>query len=98
MLLQQVWTLELFDPYKQNGSCTSSMSICYFQLRATATMSMFYRDLFRVVATDNGTLQNYQNPNQTFSMDEIITADGYPKLVRTISFFQRHETLRISSL
>ena len=57
------------------------MSICTFELRATATMSMFYKNLFRVVATNDGTLQNYANPNQKFPMTDIITADGYPKLV-----------------
>ncbi len=86
-LPQQIWTLEPFNPYQQNGTCTSSMSICLFELRATAAMTMFYRNLFRVTATDNGTLENYQNPNQTFSMADILTADGYPKLVRSIFFY-----------
>ncbi len=93
-LLQQIWTLEPFDPYKQNGSCTLSMSVCYFELRAAAAMTMFYKNLFRVVVTENGTLQNYQNSNQTFSMMDIITGDGYPKLVRTV-FFQYHHILKI---
>ncbi|CAF1097119.1 unnamed protein product [Rotaria sordida] len=57
------------------------MSICSFELRATGAMTMFYKNLFRVVATDNGTLCHYEDSSQTFSMSEIITADGYPKLV-----------------
>jgi hypothetical protein len=81
VLQQQVCALDPFDPYQQNGSCTSSMLTCTFELRATAAMTMFYKNLFRVIATDNGTLENYQNPNETFSMTDILTADGYPKLV-----------------
>ncbi|CAF2651789.1 unnamed protein product [Rotaria sp. Silwood2] len=57
------------------------MSICFFELHATGTMTMFYKNLFRVVATDNGTLHHYEDSSQTFPMSEIITADGYPKLV-----------------
>jgi hypothetical protein len=86
---QQVCALDPFDPYTQNGSCTSSMSTCTFILRATAAMTMFYKTLFRVIATDNGTLQNYQDPNQTFPMTDILTADGYPKLVCSIYFVLR---------
>jgi hypothetical protein len=74
------------------------MSICFFELRATAAMTMFYKNLFRVIATDNGTLQNYQNPNQTFPMADIITADGYPKLVRTIFFSTSLDTQKIFCL
>ncbi|CAF0738541.1 unnamed protein product [Adineta steineri] len=73
--------LELFDPYKDNEICSTSMPICSFELRATTSMTMFYKNLFRVVSTDNGTLHHYDNPNQTFSMTDIITGDGYPKLV-----------------
>ncbi|CAF2651806.1 unnamed protein product [Rotaria sp. Silwood2] len=57
------------------------MSICFFELHATGAMTMFYKNLFRVVATDNGTLHHYEDSSRTFSMSEIITADGYPKLV-----------------
>ena len=81
-LTQLVHTLDEFHPYQHSGSCTASMSICAFELHATAAMTMFYKNLFRVVADNNGMLQNYQYPNQTFSMQDIITADGYPKLVR----------------
>lgn len=81
---QVIVSLDPFNPYQQNGSCTSSMTACYFELRASATMAMFYNNLFRVIATDNGTLQNYQNPNETFFASDVITADGYPKLVRNI--------------
>lgn len=62
------------------------MSACIFELRATATMTMFYKNLFRVYATDNGILHSYENSNQTFGMADIITADGYPKLV-SITYF-----------
>jgi hypothetical protein len=79
---QQIHALELFNPYKNNDSCTASMSVCSFELHATTAMTMFYKNLFRVVATDNGILHRYNNPNQTFSMTDIITGDGYPKLVR----------------
>lgn len=85
-LKQSVDTLDVFNPYQHSGSCTASMSICTFELHATAAMTMFYKNLFRVVADNNGMLQNYQNSNQTFSMQDIITADGYPKLVRHFCF------------
>ena len=78
---QQILTLELFHPYKGNEFCKPSMPLCSYELHATSTMTMFYKNLFRVVATKNGTLHHYNNPNQTFSMADIITADGYPKLV-----------------
>jgi hypothetical protein len=60
----------------------ASMSMCSFELHATAAMTMFYKNLFRVIATDDGTLHRYDNASQTFSMTEILTGDGYPKLVR----------------
>ena len=63
------------------------MSMCSFELRATSTMTMFYKNLFRVVAANDGTLYNYQNPNQTFPLTDIPTADGYPKLVRSLFAF-----------
>lgn len=85
-LQQQAHALEPFHPYQQSGSCTSSMSTCAFELRATAAMTMFYKNLFRVIVADNGILQNYQNPNQTFAVTDIMTADGYPKLVCSIHF------------
>lgn len=78
---QEIHGLNLFDPYKDNDSCTASMSMCSFELHATTYMTMFYKNLFRVVATKNGTLHRYDNPNQTFPMTDVITADGYPKLV-----------------
>ena len=82
VMQQEIHALELFNPYKDNDSCTPSMPICSFELHATIAMTMFYKNLFRVVATDNGTLHRYDNPNQTFPMADIITGDGYPKLVR----------------
>lgn len=78
---QQIHALELFDPYQDNNFCTASMSMCSFELHATTSMTMFYKNLFRVVATNNGTLHHYGNPNQTFPMTDILTGDGYPKLV-----------------
>ena len=82
---QHVSALDPFDPYKANGaSCTSSMPMCAFELRTTSTMTMFYKNLFRVVANENGTLSNYKNASQTFLLTDVITADGYPKLVRYI--------------
>ncbi|CAF1076320.1 unnamed protein product [Adineta ricciae] len=39
------------------------------------------QNLFRVVATDEGMLHHYADVNRTFPMSDIITADGYPKLV-----------------
>lgn len=77
----EVHGLESFDPYKHDGSCTASMSICSFELHATASMTMFYKNLFRIIADENGTLYHYDNPNQTFPMTDILTGDGYPKLV-----------------
>ncbi|UJR32591.1 hypothetical protein I4U23_020051 [Adineta vaga] len=77
----QIQALDPFDPYDDNDFCTPSMAICSFELHASTHMTMFYKNLFRVVATENGTLHHYNNPNQTFSMSEIITGDGYPKLV-----------------
>ena len=52
---QQIHALELFDPYVDNDFCTASMATCSFELHATTAMTMFYKNLFRVVATDNGT-------------------------------------------
>lgn len=80
-ICQYTHTLEPFDPYKHDSNCKASMSTCSFELRATAVMTMFYKNLFRVVATDNGTLSHYEDSSRTFPMNEIITADGYPKLV-----------------
>jgi hypothetical protein len=79
---QQIHALELFDPYQDNAFCTASMSMCSFELHATAAMTMFYKNLFRVVATDDGILHHYDNPNHTFPMKDVLTGDGYPKLVR----------------
>lgn len=57
------------------------MKSCFFVLRATSQMTMFHKELHRVIATNDGILQKYDDVNTTFSMDNIITADGYPKLV-----------------
>jgi hypothetical protein len=84
-LLCVVRSLEPFDPWVNNdGTCKSSMESCTFQLQASNAMTMFYKDLFRVVATENGILQKYDNSNETFDLDKILTGDGYPKLVRDI--------------
>ena len=77
----QIDALEPFYPHKHDGSCTALMSMCSFELHAAASMTMFYKNLFRVIADDNGTLHHYNNPNQTFPMTDILTGDGYPKLV-----------------
>ncbi len=75
--------LEPFDPWVNNdGACKSSMKSCTFQLQASNAMTMFYKELFRVVATDDGTLEKYDDSNKTFDSDSILTGDGYPKLVR----------------
>src|SRR5258708_92062 len=87
---QQVYALKPFDPYKHDGSCTASMSMCSFELHATAAMTMFYKNLFRVIASDNGTLYQYDNFNRTFSMTDVLTGDGYPKLVRICIAFSSH--------
>lgn len=79
--VQQIHTLEPFHPSKGNDFCAASMPLCSYELHATSAMTMFYKNLFRVVATKNGTLHHYNNPNQTFPMTDIITTDGYPKLV-----------------
>jgi len=79
---QRVHALEPFNPYKHDGSCNASMLICSFELHATAAMTMFYKNLFRVTADDNGILHHYENLNETYPMTEILTGDGYPKLVR----------------
>lgn len=78
-------SLAPFDPWLLvNGTCAISMDTCRFELRATNAMTMFYKQLFRVVATSNGVLQKYDNPNQAYLSSDILTGDGYPKLVRDI--------------
>lgn len=63
------------------------METCLFELRASSSMTMFYKQLFRVVSTNDGILHKYDNPNQTFAPSDVLTGDGYPKLVRnTYSF------------
>lgn len=57
------------------------MDACSYQLRATSEMTMFYKELFRVVATDQGILHKYDNDSLIFNPAQIITGDGYPKLV-----------------
>ena len=64
--------------------------MCSFELHATTAMTMFYKNLFRVIALDNGTLRHYENTDQTFPMTDIITADGYPKLVRISILHSSH--------
>jgi len=94
-----VQSLEPFDPWViNNGACTSSMKSCTFQLQASNAMTMFYKELFRVIATNDGILQKYDNPNKTFDFDNIITGDGYPKLVRNIYSLKAHEHVRSNML
>ena len=90
VFLQKAHALELFDPYQHNGSCTASMSTCSFELHTTASMTMFYKNMFRVIAGDNGTLYRYNDFNQTFPMTDILTGDGYPKLVRIYTVLSSH--------
>ena len=83
-----VQTLEPFDPWAVvDGTCAASMETCSFELRANNAMTMFYNQLFRVVATSNGVLQKYDDSNQTFAPVDILTGDGYPKLVRNIYLY-----------
>jgi len=77
VLQEHISCLNPSDPYSHGGSCLSTMSICNYELRASAAMTMFYKNLFRVIANENGVLQH----NRTFSTEEILTGDGYPKLV-----------------
>ena len=75
-------TLVPFDPWLYvDDTCTISMETCTFELRTTNAMTMFYKQLFRVVSTSDGVLHKYDNPNQTFAPIDILTGDGYPKLV-----------------
>lgn len=83
-------TLVPFDPWLVvNGTCAASMETCTFELQVTSTMTMFYKQLFRVVATSNGILHKYDNPNQTFAPSDILTGDGYPKLVCNMYSFSK---------
>ena len=53
-------------------------------------MSMFYKHLFRVVADADGLLHKYDDEKKQFEASEVITADGYPKLVcLTYTSFER---------
>jgi len=84
-LPSMVQSLEPFDPWlTNNGACESSMTSCTFHLHASNAMTMFYKELFRVIATNDGILQKYDDSNKTFDFDNILTGDGYPKLVRDI--------------
>ncbi|CAF1128703.1 unnamed protein product [Adineta steineri] len=78
---KQIYALESFDPFKGTDLCTASISSCSFELHATATMTMFYKNRFRVVTTNDGILHHYNNPNETIPMEDVLTGDGYPKLV-----------------
>jgi hypothetical protein len=76
------YALKALNPWStSNSDCRASMDRCRFELRATSTMSMFYRGLYRVVATENGILHKYDNASEIFDPEMVITADGYPKLV-----------------
>ena len=81
-----VTALEPFDPWAlADSECTVAMRTCAFELRATSAMTMFYKQLFRVVATSDGVLRKYDNPNIAFDPSEILTGDGYPKMVIDLS-------------
>ncbi|CAF2127690.1 unnamed protein product [Rotaria magnacalcarata] len=74
--------LESFDPWSSdNKICQPSMKTCSFELHSDSAMTMFYKQLYRVVATEDGILQKYDEPDDKFEPEQIITADGYPKLV-----------------
>jgi hypothetical protein len=91
-----VRSLEPFDPWVNNdGACKSSMKSCTFQLQATNAMTMFYKELFRVNATDNGILHKYDDDSKTFDFDSILTGDGYPKLVRNAYSLKALYTLEV---
>jgi hypothetical protein len=53
-------------------------------------MSMFYKQLFRVVADDDGHLHKYDDDEKRFDASEVITADGYPKLVCSTHLSREH--------
>ena len=55
-------------------------------------MSMFYKQLFRVVADDDGLLHKYDDDEKRFDTSQVITADGYPKLVCTSHALGHGET------
>ena len=81
-IINYVQSLEPFDPWSTTDRiCKPSMDSCHFELRARSTMSMFYKQLYRVVAASDGTLHKFDNASEVFSPEQIITADGYPKLV-----------------
>ena len=42
---------------------------------------MFYKELYRVVANDQGILHKYDDDSLIIDPSKIITGDGYPKLV-----------------
>lgn len=74
--------LEPFDPWaSDNKLCQPSMKTCSFELHTNNAMTMFYKELYRIVATEDGILHKYDDPDKIFSPDHIITGDGYPKLV-----------------
>ncbi len=93
-----VLTLHSFDPWSTGyGLCQSSMNSCSFHLRATSAMSMFYKQLFRLVADDDGVLHKYDDQKKIYHPNDVITADGYPKLVclRDLSWRERDNMLSI---
>ena len=81
-LAYTVQSLGPFDPWASgNDICKPSMNACTYSLHANSAMTMFFRQLFRVVATDEGILHKYDEPDDKFPLEDVLTADGYPKLV-----------------
>ena len=81
-LPHNIQSLQPFDPWASTDNlCTQSMETCTFWLEATNAVTMFYKQLFRVVATSDGSLHKYNDLNKTFDLKDVITGDGYPKLV-----------------
>lgn len=82
LLISGMECLRPSNPWSlSSNECTREMNECRFVLRARSQMTMFYNDLFRVVADENGILSKYDNQSEIYPMEKIITADGYPKLV-----------------
>lgn len=71
------------DPWSTQSSsiCDHKSTECRFYLRSTSLMTMFYKDLYRVVSNEERILSKYNNVSMIYPMEAIITADGYPKLV-----------------
>ena len=91
-LTSSVRTLDPFDPWdSSNNGCMPSMDECSFHLRATNAITMFYKNLYRVVATNNSVLHKYDDRSKVFDPEDILTGDGYPKLVIDFSATQNNQ-------